>query len=102
MPRRPAVITQADDPSCAPRAPLRLSSLSALRPIPRRLLSRVEAAIYAGVGETKFDQMVSDGRMPKARRIDGRKVWDIQHLDLAIDALPIDSSEPAGTSWDDA
>ncbi len=56
--------------------------------VPKRGLSRVEASEYIGVGTTKFDQMVVDGRMPKPKRIDGRSVWDRQQLDLAFSALP--------------
>ena len=37
----------------------------------RRGLSRVEAAEYIGVGASKFDAMVSDGRMPKPKKIEG-------------------------------
>ena len=52
-----------------------------------RGLSRVQAAEYIGVGVTKFDEMVDDGRMPKPKRIDGRTVWDRLKLDAAFDAL---------------
>jgi len=51
-------------------------------------ISRVEAARYIGVSPTKFDQMVADGRMPKPKPIDGRKVWDRHRLDIAFNALP--------------
>ena len=51
--------------------------LSAIRPIARRGLSRVEAAIYIGIGVTKFDALVAIGVMPKPKRIDHRRVWDI-------------------------
>ena len=37
-----------------------------------RDFSRVQAAEYIGVGVTKFDEMVDDGRMPRPKRIDGR------------------------------
>jgi predicted DNA-binding transcriptional regulator AlpA len=53
-----------------------------------RGLSREQAAEYVGVGITKFDQMVADGRMPKPKRIDGRVVWDRLQLDTAFSALP--------------
>jgi excisionase family DNA binding protein len=66
--------------------------MSAARKIQPRGLHRDEAAQYIGVGLTKFDQMVSDGRMPAPRRIDTRKVWDREALDMAFDALP--SEEP--------
>ena len=73
-----------------------------LRPAPRRGLSRVEAAEYVGISPCKFDQMVADGRMPGARRIDGRKVWDVRELDLCFDDLPRDADvTPVGGSWDD-
>jgi excisionase family DNA binding protein len=75
--------------------------LSYVRPIPRRGLSHDEAAMYVGVSPGKFDDMISDGRMPAPRRIDGRKVWDVRELDLAFDALPRDDVVPAGNSWED-
>jgi excisionase family DNA binding protein len=53
-----------------------------------RGLSRDEAARYVGVGATKFDEMVSDGRMPKPKRIDGRVIWDRLRLDAAFSDLP--------------
>lgn len=58
--------------------------------LPPRGLSRQEAAAYIGIGATKFDQMVDDGRMPQPKRIDGRKVWDRLRLDTAFAALPTD------------
>lgn len=76
------------------------ASLSDSRPVPRRGLSREEAAMYIGIGATKFDEMLADGRMPPPRRIDGRKVWDVRELDLAFDALPVETTGN-GTSWDD-
>lgn len=60
---------------------------------PRRGLSREEAAVYIGVSVRKFDEMVSDGRMPRAKVIDARRVWDTLKLDLAFDALPTDGEE---------
>jgi len=69
---------------------------------PRRGLSRIEAAMYVGISPSKFDQMVSDGRMPGAKRIDGRKVWDVRELDLCFDDLPHDyAGASLANSWDD-
>jgi hypothetical protein len=68
--------------------------------LPRRGLSRTEAAVYVGISPAKFDQLVANGRMPGARRIDGRKVWDVRELDLCFDDLPRDNAS-AGNSWDD-
>jgi excisionase family DNA binding protein len=77
-------------------------ALSHVRPVPRRGLSRDEAAMYIGISTSKFDQLIADGRMPGAKRIDGRKVWDVRELDLHFDELPQDDSGAAtGNSWDD-
>ena len=63
-----------------------------------RGLSRVQAAEYIGVGVTKFDEMVDDGRMPKPKRIDGRNVWDRAQLDEAFAAL--DDGAGPKNEWD--
>jgi predicted DNA-binding transcriptional regulator AlpA len=68
---------------------------------PRRGLKREDAAIYIGVSPSKFDEMVADGRMPRARCIDRRKVWDTRELDMAFEALPRDDEAPAENSWND-
>jgi predicted DNA-binding transcriptional regulator AlpA len=52
-----------------------------------RGLSRGQAAEYVGVSPSKFDEMVSDGRMPRPKRIDARTVWDRVQLDEAFSAL---------------
>jgi hypothetical protein len=70
------------------------------RAVLRRGLSRLDAAMYVGISPCKFDQMVIDGRMPGARRIDGRKVWDVRELDSCFDDLPHEG-EARGNSWDD-
>jgi predicted DNA-binding transcriptional regulator AlpA len=67
-----------------------------------RGLSRLQAAEYIGIGATKFDEMVEDGRMPKPKRIDGRTVWDRVLLDDAFEALE-DAGAPTAPNneWDD-
>ena len=59
-----------------------------------RGLNREQAATYVGIGTTLFDAMVVDGRMPAARIINARKVWDRWQLDAAFDNLP-QSNMPA-------
>jgi excisionase family DNA binding protein len=81
--------------------PLRPSPLSEIRPVPRRGLSRIEAAVYLGVSPGKFDQLVDDGRMPAPRRIDRRKVWDRYEIDVAFDALPSENPLSQASTWDD-
>ena len=63
-----------------------------------RGLSRVQSAVYVGVGSTKFDEMVKDGRMPKPKRVDGRTIWDRVGLDAAFENL---SSEVEVNPWDE-
>ena len=79
----------------------RLTALSAVRPIPRRGLSREEAAMYVGISAGKFDELVRNRRMPAPKRIDHRKVWDVRDLDVAFDALPSENPQSQGSSWDD-
>jgi hypothetical protein len=59
----------------------------------RRGLSREQAANYIGIGPTKFDKMVKDGRMPRPKRVDGRRVYDLRKLDAAFDALEEDDAD---------
>jgi hypothetical protein len=68
-------------------------ALSSTRPVPRRGLSREEAAIYLGVSPSKFDQMRTDGRIGPAKLIDNRKVFDVRMLDEVFDALPLEGHE---------
>jgi excisionase family DNA binding protein len=79
---------------------------------PPRGLSREEAARYVGVGTTKLEEMVSDGRMPRPKRIDGRVVWDRLRIDAAFTDLPEDGTvnpldrilepnSPRRGTWDD-
>jgi predicted DNA-binding transcriptional regulator AlpA len=67
--------------------------------LPKRGLSRAEAAHYIGVGTSKFDEMVKDGRMPQPIQIDRRVIWDCRKLDLAFEEL---SSEGDTNPWDEA
>ncbi len=62
-----------------------------------RGLSRVQSAVYVGTGVTKFDEMVSDGRMPKPKRVDGRNIWDRLALDESFASLP---SDVDANPWD--
>ncbi len=76
--------------TCKPRAAHATANRANVLPtnLPPRGLSRAQAAAYVGVSPTKFDQMVSDGRMPRPKRVDARLIWDRQGLDIAFSALP--------------
>lgn len=56
-------------------------------------LSRDEAAAYVGVSERKWDEMVEDGRMPKPKVVDGRRVWSRLAVDKFFAALPDEKGE---------
>lgn len=56
-----------------------------------RGLHRDSAALYVGVGLSKFSEMVADGRMPKPKIIDSRRVWDRYELDASFNDLPHDA-----------
>ena len=77
----------------------RSAKISYCDPPERRGLSRAEAAEYVGVGRTKFDALVSDGRMPLPKRIDGRRVWDRHQVDRAFDLLD-GASTTEDNPWD--
>jgi hypothetical protein len=70
-------------------------ALRSSRPILRRGLSRVEAAMYLGISPSKFDEMRKDGRIGPAKVIDGRKVFDVRTLDENFDALPDENHDEA-------
>jgi hypothetical protein len=70
-------------------------ALRSSRPILRRGLSRVEAAMYLGISPSKFDKMRKDGRIGPAKVIDGRKVFDVRTLDEDFDALPDENHDEA-------
>jgi excisionase family DNA binding protein len=67
------------------------------RPVPLGL-SREEAAEYVGCSASLFDAMVKDGRMPKPKHINRRRVWARPALDAAFAALP-DGDEAADNPW---
>lgn len=74
--------------------PMRATGNALPANLPPRGLSRPQAAAYVGLGATKFDQLVGDGRMPPPKRIDGRKVWDRVRLDEAFAALDGGEARP--------
>lgn len=70
----------------------RKAAMSARLPV-RRGLGEAEAAIYIGLSASKFAQLVKDGRMPRPRLIDSRRIWDIDDIDAAFRALPIEGEQ---------
>ena len=77
------------------------SSIAARLPI-RRGLDENEAAIYLSLSPSFFRKLVAEKRMPRPRIAGGRRIWDIDELDLAFKALPREGGEadPIFTSGD--
>ena len=84
----------------------RRASVAARLPV-RRGLSEVEAAVYLSLSPSFFRRLVDQRIMPRARVVGGRRVWDVEELDIAFKALPRDGGEDEtfgeanGDSWAD-
>ena len=63
------------------------------RSLPPIGLSRETAAAFIDVSPTKFDEMVRDGRMPKPKQIDARRVWSRVSIEKAFARLPGDDED---------
>ena len=62
---------------------------------PPRLLRFEGAAGYLGMGRSKFQELVAEGRLPKPIHIDGMRLWDRLTLDSAADDFAANSDDPA-------
>jgi excisionase family DNA binding protein len=67
----------------------------------RRGLAEPEAAVYLSFSQSFFRQLVAEGVMPQPRVIKGRRVWDVEELDIAFRALPRDGGGETADSWAD-
>jgi hypothetical protein len=56
--------------------------------LPRRGLSRTEAAMYLGIGPEALDRFVAQGVIAKPRVIGDSRIWDIRELNLNTDLSP--------------
>jgi predicted DNA-binding transcriptional regulator AlpA len=69
-------------------------------PVSERLgLSRVEAAEYVGFSVDLFDEMVKDGRMPKPKLGNNKKVWPRFALEKAFVELPEEGQISKADPW---
>jgi len=59
-----------------------------------------EAATYLGISQSKFLEMVKQGRMPKPCKIDGCTLWRADALLDAFNALTNGSAQT--NPWDEA
>ncbi len=72
--------------------------LSETRHVPRRGLSRTEAATYLGISPSKFDELRKANRIAPPKVLDGRLIFTVERLDEFIDALP-DENQTDNDDW---
>lgn len=64
-------------------------------------LGAAEAAASISISAGYFRRLVAEGRMPPARRLDGRQIWDVDELRAAFKALPHDDAPAEHDEWAD-
>lgn len=66
----------------------------------RRGLDENEAAVYLSLSPSFFRKLVEQRLMPRPRVIGGRRIWDVEELDLAFKSMPREGGEvePSFTS----
>ncbi|MET0530860.1 MAG: hypothetical protein ABW003_21405 [Microvirga sp.] len=64
-------------------------------------LGRIEAAAAIGVSANTFDIMVRAGQMPRPRIIGKRRIWKVDELSAAFDALPREGGDVELDTWAD-
>src|SRR6476659_3258865 len=67
----------------------------------RRGLDAQEAAVYLSLSPSFFRQLVQEGLLPRPRVIKGRRIWDVEELDIAFKAMPRDGGAEATDTWAD-
>jgi hypothetical protein len=67
---------------------IKAPSPSLSRPVPRRGLSRIEAATYLGISPSKFDELRTANRIAPPKVLDGRLIFTVERLDEFLDSLP--------------
>jgi hypothetical protein len=60
-------------------------------------------ALFVGISETMFRELVQEGVMPRPRQLRSRLLWDTDELVLAFKSLARQGEEvtPALKGWDD-
>jgi predicted DNA-binding transcriptional regulator AlpA len=74
--------------------------MSQLQAMPKIGYRAAEAARYLGISQAKFQMLVKERRLPRARRIDGCVVWRGDELCDAFINLT-DGDRPATNTLDD-
>jgi hypothetical protein len=72
------------------------ATLLTKRSVPRRGLSRIEAAQYLGISPSKLDELRHSGPIGPAKIIWSRLLFDVYLLDEFFDSLPTEGNKDAG------
>jgi hypothetical protein len=67
----------------------------------RRGLDAQESAVYLPVSPSFFRHLVQEGVMPRPSVIKGRRIWDIDELDIAFKSMPHEGGVEATDTWAD-
>lgn len=76
-----------------------MSAIDLARNVPRLSLNRAEVALAIGVSPNTVDVMVSQGRLPRPRRWNSRKVWLVHEVLACLNEWPEDGA--VATDGDD-
>ena len=68
----------------------------------RRGLDESEAAVYLSLSPSFFRRLVQEKLMPRPRLAGGRRIWDVEELDLAFRALPREGGDDEGDGKSDS
>ena len=68
----------------------------------RRGLDESEFAVYLSLSPSFFRKLIAEGRMPRPRLVGGRRIWDVEELDLAFKALPREGGDDGAIFVPDA
>lgn len=68
----------------------RKAEIGARLPV-RRGLDEGEAAVYLSLSPSFFRGLVERGDMPRPRVLGSRRIWDVDDLDAAFKALPLEN-----------
>ena len=82
----------------APAGVIPTARLAACRPVVRRGLSRMEAAMYLGISPSKFDELRKANRIAPPKVLDGRLIFTVERLDEFLDSLP-DENQISNDDW---
>ncbi len=99
FPKRNSSFKRAGEPKLR-RRPMSRSRTKIVASLPIVFgLPEEEAAVSIGVSPTKFRELVARNLMPKPRKIDGRKSYDVDELRESYKSLPKEGEDLGADTW---